>query len=81
MIIDVTEFDAAQRIVTLMERVFPEIYEGLYFSFLKRYMYCDRSRWSRDLCLYLTHVNGEWEDVGKGLALLLWDRFEKRISC
>ena len=37
MVIDITQLDAAQRIVRHMERLFPEVYGGLYDSFLRIY--------------------------------------------
>lgn len=37
MVTDITQLDAAQRIVRHMERLFPEVYGGLYDSFLRIY--------------------------------------------
>ncbi|MGO9118143.1 MAG: hypothetical protein ACLQPD_11100 [Desulfomonilaceae bacterium] len=71
----------AERIVKDMERDAPYMYEGLYGNFLRNYMEFDKSRWTSDLSRYLTHANQEWEDVGYEIALVLWERFEKRISC
>ena len=81
MIGEAADFDAAQLIVKRMETVFPDVYEGLYGSFLKTCKDCDRSRWTGHLSHYLTQVNGEWAHVSRELALVLWERFQKRISC
>lgn len=77
----VKDSDPAARIVRDMERIVPYMYEGLYGSFLRRYMECDKSRWTADLSLYLIRVNQEWEPLTTQIASLLWERFEKRISC
>jgi hypothetical protein len=71
----------AKNIVKDMERVAPYMYEGLYGNFLRNFMEADRSRWTRDLSHYLTDVNQDWADVGEEIAGLLWERFEKRITC
>jgi hypothetical protein len=73
--------EKAQRIVRDMERVTPYVYEGLYGNFLRNYMSSDRSRWTHDLARYLVSNNNDWEDLGDEIATLLWERFEKRISC
>jgi len=71
----------AQNIVREMERVAPYMYEGLYGNFLRNFMESDRSRWTHDLSKYLINQNQDWEEVGDEIADILWDRFEKRISC
>jgi len=71
----------AEKIVRDMERVSPYMYEGLYGSFLRSYMESDRSSWATDLSEYLGAVNREWGDIGDEIARLLWERFERRISC
>ncbi|MCA1961387.1 MAG: hypothetical protein LDL33_11395 [Desulfomonile sp.] len=72
---------AAERIVRDIERTAPYMFEGLYGSFLRNYMESDRSKWTRDLSRYLTTMNTEWEGVSREIADLLWEKFEKRISC
>jgi len=72
---------AAERIIRDIERTAPYMYEGLYGSFLRNYMESDRSRWTRDLSRYLTNVNTDWEGVSGEVADLLWEKFERRISC
>ncbi len=76
-----TKQQSAERIVRDMERLAPYMYEGLYGSFLQNFMDSDKSRWTVDLSNYLTHSNQEWADVSAEIAMVLWDRFEKRISC
>ncbi len=71
----------AEEIVREIERVTPYMYEGLYGNFLRNYMDADRSKWTSDLSNYLTHANQEWADIGNEVAGLLWERFERRISC
>lgn len=73
--------DKAERIVRDMERDTPYMYEGLYGNFLKHYMSYDKSKWTTDLSRYLSDSNEDWEDIGNEVAAVLWDRFEKRISC
>jgi hypothetical protein len=71
----------AEKIVRDMERVSPYMYEGLYGTFLRSYMESDRSRWTTDLSKYLGAVNSDWGDISGEIARLLWERFERRISC
>ena len=73
--------DRAKKIVSDMERITPYMYEGLYGSFLRIYMDSDKSKWSKDLSQYLSHAHEDWADVGGEIALILWERFERRISC
>jgi hypothetical protein len=70
-----------ESIVRDMERMAPYMYEGLYGNFLRHFMESDRSKWTEDLSQYLSDANQDWSDVGLEVADLLWDRFEKRISC
>lgn len=72
---------SAERIVRDIERLTPYMYEGLYGSFLRSFMESDKSRWTADLSKYLTNTNQEWAELSKEIARVLWDRFEKRISC
>ncbi|MEJ2717454.1 MAG: hypothetical protein P8182_09995 [Deltaproteobacteria bacterium] len=76
-----TQSRMAEQIVSEMERVTPYMYEGLYGSFLRKYMKSDKSTWTSDLSTYLGNVNREWEDLSTEIADVLWERFEKRISC
>lgn len=71
----------AEIIVRDMERLAPYMYEGLYGTFLRTFMDTDRSEWTQNMAQYLINNNQEWSDVGTEIALLLWERFEKRISC
>ncbi len=71
----------AEQIVREIERVTPYMYEGLYGNFLRNYMDADKSKWTSDLSMYLSHANQDWADVGDEVALLLWEKFERRISC
>lgn len=73
--------DRAKKIVGDMERTTPYMYEGLYGSFLRIYMDSDKSKWSKDLSHYLSHAHQDWADVGDEIASILWERFERRISC
>ncbi len=73
--------DKAEQIVREMERVAPYMYEGLYGNFLRNFMDSDRSKWSVDLSNYLMRANQDWAEVGPEIASLLWERFERRISC
>jgi hypothetical protein len=73
--------DKAERIVRDMERDTPYMYEGLYGNFLKHYMSYDKSKWSVDLSSHLGDANQDWDDIGNEVAAVLWERFEKRISC
>ena len=75
------ELNRAEKIVRDLERVTPYTFEGLYGDFLRNFMDSDKSRWTHNLGTYLGHLNQDWDDVGQEVALLLWDRFEKRISC
>jgi hypothetical protein len=74
-------YNKAERIVRDMERDTPYVYEGLYGNFLRNYMDFDKSKWTSDLSRYLIQAHQDWEDVGYEIALELWERFEKRISC
>ena len=76
-----TKRESAEQVVRDMERVSPYIYEGLYGSFLKSFMESEESGWTTDLSTYLTHSNREWADLSAEIAGVLWERFEKRISC
>jgi len=71
----------ADNIVKEMERVTPYMYEGLYGNFLRNFMESDHSKWTHDLSKYLTNQNQDWAEIGDEIADILWDRFEKRISC
>jgi hypothetical protein len=73
--------ERARTIVRDIERTAPYLFEGLYGSFLSRFMESDRSHWTRDLSAYLTNTNEDWADVSGEIALLLWEKFEQRISC
>jgi hypothetical protein len=73
--------EKAKRIVSDIERVSPYMYEGLYGNFLRNFMEGDRSRWTHDLSQYLSTANQDWADVGFEIATVLWERFERRISC
>jgi hypothetical protein len=71
----------AEAMVREMQRVMPYMYEGLYGSFLRYFMESDKSKWSGNLSDYLGKLNNEWEDVGPQMAEVLWEEFEKRITC
>ncbi len=73
--------DKAQKVVRELERVTPYMIEGLYGNFLRRFMDCDRSRWTRDLSIYLGNFDSGCHEFGDEVAELLWERFERRISC
>jgi hypothetical protein len=75
------EVNRAERILRDLERVTPYVLEGLYGDFLRNFMESDKSRWTHDLGKYIGHMNQDWNDVSEEVALLLWDRFERRISC
>ena len=72
---------SAESIVRDLERINPYIYEGLYGNFLRKFMESDKSKWTTDLALHLGNMNREWEDLSGEIASLLWERFERRISC
>ncbi|MGB6067514.1 MAG: hypothetical protein WBG50_22135 [Desulfomonilaceae bacterium] len=74
-------YDKAEQIVREIERVTPYMYEGLYGNFLRNFMDSDKSKWAEDLSNYLMRANQDWGDVGEEIGSLLWERFEKRISC
>jgi hypothetical protein len=76
-----TKSERAKMIVSDIERVSPYMYEGLYGNFLRNFMEGDKSRWTHDLSNYLGSANQDWADVGQEIAVLLWDKFERRISC
>lgn len=71
----------AEKVVRELERVTPYMVEGLYGNFLRRYMECDRSRWTVDLSLYLRQYDLGAAECGDEVAGILWDKFEQRISC
>ncbi|MBM4325787.1 MAG: hypothetical protein FJ118_01375 [Deltaproteobacteria bacterium] len=71
----------AESIVRDIERISPYMYEGLYGAFLRNYMDTDRSKWTANLKEHLSDTNQEWAVVAEDIAALLWERFEKRISC
>ena len=73
--------DKAVNVVRELERITPYMIEGLYGNFLRRYMDCDRTRWTADLSMYLKQYDPEVGDCGDEVASLLWDKFEQRISC
>jgi hypothetical protein len=73
--------EKAETIVREMERVSPYMVEGLYGNFLRNFMESDKSKWTHDLSRYLSNANQEWADIGDEIAEVLWERFEKRISC
>jgi len=72
--------EKAKQIVRDMERITPYVYESLYSTFLRHYMESDKSRWSRDLSEYLKASDDD-NEFGEEVALVLWDRFEQKISC
>lgn len=71
----------AEAFVRDMERVTPYIYEGLYGSFLHYFIESDKSHWTGNLSAHLNQVNHEWGEVGEEMAEVLWDEFERRITC
>ena len=71
----------AENVVKDMQRVSPYMYEGLYGNFLRAYMESDRSKWTEDLGKHLGAANGDWRGLGDDIADLLWEQFERRISC
>lgn len=71
----------AEAMVRDMQRVMPYMYEGLYGSFLRYFMESDKSRWSGNLSTHLSNLNNEWGDIGPEMAEVLWEEFEKRITC
>ncbi len=73
--------DKAQKMVRELERVTPYMIEGLYGNFLRRFMDCERSRWTKDLSIYLGNFNLDCRELGDEVADVLWERFERRISC
>jgi len=73
--------DKAAQIVRDLERITPYVFEGLYGNFLSVFMTADKSRWTRDLSNHLSNRDQDWSEVGDEIATLLWERFEKRISC
>jgi hypothetical protein len=79
--IAMSKVQRAEEVVRDMERLTPYMVEGLYGSFLSRFMESDKSRWTRDLAAYLTDANQDWGELGQEIALVLWERFERRISC
>ena len=75
------EYTTAEGIIRDMERTTPYTYEGLYGNFLRNYMESDKSRWTSDLSKHLFNVHSDWVWQSGEVADLLWERFEKRISC
>jgi len=73
--------DKAEIVVREMERVTPYMYEGLYGNFLRNFMESDKSKWTHDLSRYLSNANQDWSEIGDEIAEVLWERFERRISC
>jgi len=73
--------EKAETVVREMERVTPYMYEGLYGNFLRNFMESDKSKWTHDLSRYLSSANQDWADIGDEIADVLWERFERRISC
>jgi hypothetical protein len=71
----------AQQMVRELERTTPYMIEGLYGNFLRRFMDCERSRWTKDLSIYLGDFDADCQEFGFEVADLLWERFERRISC
>jgi|GEM_PF-461609 hypothetical protein len=71
----------AQTFVRDMQRVTPYMYEGLYGSFLHYFMESDKSHWTGNLSAHLSQINQEWAEVGEEMAEVLWEEFEKRITC
>ncbi|MFH0821857.1 MAG: hypothetical protein V2B18_03845 [Pseudomonadota bacterium] len=73
--------ERAETAVRDLERITPYVYEGLYGNFIRAYMESDKSRWTADLSRHLSMMNQDWNDVCSEIASLLWDRFERKISC
>jgi hypothetical protein len=71
----------AQQVVRELERVTPYMIEGFYGNFLRRFMDCDKSRWTKDLSIYLSNFDSDCQEFGDEVADVLWQRFERRISC
>jgi hypothetical protein len=71
----------ASQVIRELERVTPYMVEGLYGNFLRRFMDCERSRWTKDLSIYLGNFDTDCKEFGNEVAEILWERFEKRISC
>ncbi len=76
-----TRRQTAERIVRDLELMSPYRYEALYAAFLGTFMEPDRSEWTSQLSNYLNHTNQDWAYLSSEIAAILWDRFEKRISC
>lgn len=71
----------AHELLRELERVSPYMVEGLYGNFLRRFMECERSRWTKDLSIYLGNFDSNCKEFGDEVADILWERFERRISC
>ncbi len=70
-----------EAIVRDLERVAPYTYEGLYEKFVTAYMNTEFFEWSEELARVLGQSNHDWEHLCHEIAGVLWDRFERRISC
>jgi hypothetical protein len=71
----------ASQVIRELERVTPYMVEGLYGNFLRRFMDCERSRWTNDLSIYLGNFDPNCKEFGDEVADILWERFERKISC
>lgn len=71
----------ANKIVNEMERVSPYMYEGLYGTFLQNFMHSNKRKWTLELAEHLGDIDDEWQGLTDEIAVILWDRFEERISC
>ena len=60
--------DKAQKMVRELERVTPYMIEGLYGNFLRRFMDCERSRWTKDLSIYLGNFDSDCRELGDEVA-------------
>lgn len=73
--------ERAKTAVNDLERSAPQVYEGLYGAFLENFMDSDKSNWTIHCSRYLKSANGDWAEMSREMAALLWERFEQRISC
>jgi hypothetical protein len=71
----------AQNAVREMERFNPRVYEGIHGSFLRSFMSTSRSNWSREVANYIKSNEEQWAHLADEIGVILWDKFERQISC
>jgi hypothetical protein len=64
-----------------MQRLNPRVYEGIHGSFIRSFMSTNKWRWSKEVANYIKSNEEQWAHLADDIGVILWDKFEKGISC